>query len=159
MAWTVCWFKGGLARKRGWCFWWRGERWYHNTHYESNGCLEEKCPIKNINLIGEHYHQAFINYKFSCTRFCTCLLGTSVHMGNCAHKRADMHFTNNMIPWYSSRNCTKLVLKPLACKNSLSISGLYIATFLQIIQLQFTWWLPRGSLANLIYWPLTMNLF
>ena len=31
-AWTVCWFKGGLARKRGWCFWEGG--WYPNAHYD-----------------------------------------------------------------------------------------------------------------------------
>ena len=30
-AWTVCWFKGGFARKRGWCFW--GGGWYTNAHY------------------------------------------------------------------------------------------------------------------------------
>ena len=33
-AWTVCWFKGGLARKRGWCFWHGG--WNTNAHYSKS---------------------------------------------------------------------------------------------------------------------------
>ena len=47
-----------------------------------------------------------------------------------------------ILTWYSSRNCTKLLLKPLAAKNCLSISVLCIAPFLLIILFQFTWWLP-----------------
>ena len=37
-AWTVCWFKGDLARKRGWCFWVGGS--YPNAHYDMvcDGC-------------------------------------------------------------------------------------------------------------------------
>ena len=40
-AWTVCWFKGGLARKKGLCFW-RG--WYPNAHYVCIiHCAKNEC--------------------------------------------------------------------------------------------------------------------
>ena len=60
----------------------------------------------------------------------------SMHLGNHAHKRVDMHVTNsnnNIIQWQESRNCTKLELKLLVAKNGLSISVLCINPFLQII--------------------------
>ena len=63
-----------------------------------NGC-------KNLNFL-----QAFINYNFSCTQNRSRC--TSLHVGNRACKRADVHVTdNNMI---RGRNWTKLKLKPLA---------------------------------------------
>ena len=63
-----------------------------------NGC-------KNLNFL-----QAFINYNFSCTQNRSRC--TSLHVGNHACKRADVHVTdNNMI---RGRNWTKLKLKPLA---------------------------------------------
>ena len=46
-----------------------------------------------------------------------------------------------IITWLGGKNCTKLVLKPLAAKNGLSISVLWIAPFLYITLFQFTWWL------------------
>ena len=48
--------------------------------------------------------------RFSCT---------SVHVGNRERKRVDVHLTNNNM--YSSRNCTKLVLKLLPAKNGHSL--------------------------------------
>ena len=67
-------------------------------------------------------------HKISCkqNRF-RC---TSVHLGNHAHKRADVQVTNNNM--IGSRNCTKLVLKPLSTKNGLSISVLCIASFCRL---------------------------
>ena len=67
-----------------------------------------------------------------------------------------------IITWYSSRNCTKLVLKPLAAKNGLSISILCTASFQKIILFQFTVYYPpflytmqsiyRAALPFLINW-------
>ena len=71
--------------------------------------------------------QAFINYNFWYTRFraLKSVLGarlcTHVKYGTC---------TLLVLIWYDSKNCTKLVLKALAAKNSLSISVLYTAPFL-----------------------------
>ena len=87
--------------------------------------------------------QAFINYNFSCTRFrvrkivvrarpCTWEIVNEQTCTTC---------TLLTITWYDGRNCTKLVLKPLASKNDLSISVLCIASFLLIILFQVTWWL------------------
>ena len=56
-----------------------------------------------------------------------CFWCTSIHVENRAHKRADLHVTNNNR--YSGRNCTKLILKPLTVKNGLSISVSCIAPF------------------------------
>ena len=64
--------------------------------------------------------QAFINYNFLCTRFRAHKI-THVKVQTC---------TSLISTRCSCRNCTKLVLKPLAAKNSLSISVLCIAPFL-----------------------------
>ena len=52
-AWTVCPFKGCLARKRGWCFW-GGAGWHSNAHYENGAKYEEKiifCFKQDKNLV------------------------------------------------------------------------------------------------------------
>ena len=51
-----------------------------------------------------------------------------MHVENRARKRADVYVTNrNMTRWWKFRNCAKLVLKPLAAQNGLSILLLCIA--------------------------------
>ena len=67
-----------------------------------------------------------------------CFRCTSMQVGNRARKIKDLHVTNNNL--IGDRNCTKLVLNPLAAKNGLSFSVLCTALFLQIILFQFTWW-------------------
>ena len=62
--------------------------------------------------------QVFINYNFSCTRFCAC---------KTAKKWTFMLLITTL---YVGRNYTKLVLKLLAGKSSFSISVMCIAPFL-----------------------------
>ena len=59
-----------------------------------------------------------------------------MQVGNRVRKIKDLHVTNNNM--IGDRNCTKLVLNPLAAKNGLSFSVLRTALFLQIILFQFT---------------------
>ena len=96
--------------------------------------------------------QAFINYKLSCTRFCACktIPGTRPCMWKIAHIKEQM-CTLLIIKWYGSRNCTKLVLKPLAAKNSLSISVLCIAT-IHICNVYNTQSIDIVALPFLINW-------
>ena len=78
--------------------------------------------------------QAFINYYFSNTRFLASKIVLRVYpcMWEIMHVKEQMCMmcTLLIITCYNSRNCTKLVLKPLAAKNDLSISVLCIASFL-----------------------------
>ena len=60
--------------------------------------------------------------------------------------------------WHQSRNCTKLILKPLAAKNSLSISVLCIASSLYIT-FNFTWWLPSIHVHYAIYLHSSSTIF
>ena len=53
----------------------------------------------------------------------------SMRMENCAHKRVEVHVTNTVIAC-NQRKCAKLVLKPFATKNSLSIFGPIYCSFL-----------------------------
>ena len=80
--------------------------------------LMERCKTKNDE---KQLLQTFINYNCLYTRFCACKRACLL-IGNHACKTVDMH-DNNV------RKCTKLVLKPLAAKNSLFHSCL-IAPFL-----------------------------
>ena len=75
--------------------------------------------------------QTFINYNFLCTRFCACK--TVLGARPCTLEIVDVKeqtCTLLIITLYGSKNCTKLVLKPLAAKNGFSISLLCIAPFL-----------------------------
>ena len=69
--------------------------------------------------------QAFINYSFSCKT----VLGGHPCMWEIVHIKEQTCMLV-IITSYGGRNCPKLVLKPLAAKNGLSISVLYIAPFL-----------------------------
>ena len=63
-----------------------------------------------------------------------------------------------IITWYG-RSCTKLVLKLLADENSLFISVLCIAPFLQIKPFQFTWWLPSILVDFSVYLHISATIF
>ena len=74
--------------------------------------------------------QVFINYIFLCTGFraLKTVLGARPCMWEIVHVKGET-CTLFTILWYQGRNCTKLVLKPLAAKNGISISVLCIAPF------------------------------
>ena len=120
------------------------------------------------------YFPGFVNYNFSCTRFCACktlLGGAHPCTWEIVHVKEQM-CKLLIITWLRGRNCTKLVFEPLA------------ALFQSCVLFQFTWWLAsflqllhylhdlfykaappfltnwnENSLANLIYWSWTMNTF
>ena len=92
----------------------------------------------------QQLQQAFINYNFfSYTRFCArkTVLGASLCTWEIVHVKEQTCMLL-IITWYGGRKCTKLVLKPLAAKNGLSILVMCTAPFLKIILFQFTWWPP-----------------
>ena len=76
-------------------------------------------------------YQAFINYNFSYMRFCACrtVLGACQWMQEIAPVKVQ-RYTLLIITWNSSRKCSKLLLKPLEAKNSLSILVQCTAPFL-----------------------------
>ena len=76
-------------------------------------------------------HQAFINYNFSCTKYRArkTVLGARRYTLEIVHVK-EQTSTLLIITWYGSKNCAKLVLKPLLAKNGLYISVLCIAPFL-----------------------------
>ena len=75
--------------------------------------------------------QAFINYNFLYTKFRArkTVLGARLCTWEIMHIKEQTCIIL-IITWYSSRKFTKLVLKPLADKNSLSISIICTAPFL-----------------------------
>ena len=67
--------------------------------------------------------------------------------------RIDVHITsNNMIQWEKCRNCTKLVLKPLAAKTGFSISVLCIAKVYTISVYMMTTSPQSCTLHDLFTW-------
>ena len=95
-------------------------------------------------------------------RACKTVLGASQCTWEIVYVK-EQKCTLLTITWYSGRNCTKLVLKPLADQDGLSISILCTAPFLYFILFQFTPWLPsqfvftiwsiyRAVLSFLIKW-------
>ena len=115
----------------------------------------KKCENKNLSQFLFQYNFLKCNARqvglTVCTqnRFrCTPCTWKIVHI-------KEQTCTLLIITWYGDRNCTKLVLKPLAAKNGLSVSVLYIAPFLQIILFQFTWWLPSIFTACTLHYVFT----
>ena len=99
------------------------------------------------------YFPGFVNYNFSCTRFCACktLLG-----GAHPYTREIVHVKEQMcklliITWRRGRNCTKLVFEPLAAKNGCFISVLCTISIYMMIILIFaastlsTWSILQSS--------------
>ena len=121
-------------------------KWKKNIYLENlnSNYIKSLFAIKQlVNTVGKLFElhvvddiQAFINYNFSCKRFRAHK--TVLRARPCTWEIA--HVINNT--WYGDRNCTKLVLKPLAAKNGLSVSVLCIAPFLKIILFQYILWPP-----------------
>ena len=107
-----------------------------------------------------HYLEAFINCNFSCTRFHTCktILGTCLCTWEIVLVKEQTCMLL-MITWYSSRKCTTLVLNLLTPTSSLSISVSCTAPVLQILLLQFTWWLPSILAHYTIYLYSSTTIF
>ena len=107
--------------------------------------------------------QAFINYNFSYTKFCACetVLGARPCTWQIFNGKEQI-CTLLTITWYSSRNCNKLVLKPLATQNGLSISILCTSPFLYLMYFSLhddyppfvlnMWSIYRAVLPLLINW-------
>ena len=107
--------------------------------------------------------QAFINYNFSYTKFraCETVLGARPCTWQIVNGKEQI-CTLLTITWYSSRNCNKLVLKPLAAQNGLSISILCTSPFLYLIYFSLhddyppfvlnMWSIYRAALPLLINW-------
>ena len=121
-------------------------KWKKNIYLENlnSNYIKSLFAIKQlVNTVGKLFElhvvddiQAFINYNFSCKRFRAHK--TVLRARPCTWEI--VHVINNT--WYGDRNCTKLVLKPLAAKNGLSVSVLCIAPFLKIILFQYILWPP-----------------
>ena len=146
----------------------------------STGFLSQDSHISYS--FGKIQNQAFINYNF----FIYKILGiqnrfrcTSIHVGNCANERADMHVSNNKMIWlqkiyqinikilssYKWPPCFSPVYCSFPVDYAISVymmTTLHSCTLCDIFTLQcyYFWYIEmRSSVAHLIYWPWTMNMF
>ena len=114
-----------------------------------------------INCWGPGLHKLY----FSCTRFCACktVLGSHPCTWEIVHLK-EWTYRLLTITWYGSRNCTKLVLKPLAAKNNLLLSCILLLScrlyyfslhddyppFLQIVK--YTVYLHSATIFDKLKW-------
>ena len=104
-------------------------------------------------LYWSYISQAFINYNFSCTRFCACktlLGGAHPCTWEIVYVKEQM-CKWLIITWRRGRNSTKLVFEPLAAKNGCFISILCTISIYMMISFIFaastlsTWSILQSS--------------